>query len=409
MFRNLRSILWLLPLVTLAGCGDFDQTAEYSGYEIVEDGQRTLLVYLAMDNSLSGYANTNIRALRDGVSRKSLAKGRVLVYKDVGGTPLLLEVKVDKANKASVDTLKRYSSQDSADPAILRAVVSDVKQIAPGRSYGLVIGSHASGWLPPASQTQGTFGAGFRMLKAQTEPLTPEGRPYPLTRTLMTEGSTQEMTVAQFANAVDDGQFEFIVFDACYMAGVETVYALRNKAKWIVGSPAEIIANGMPYDLLVGDLMAPTPKLDAVCRKYYDYYNASYDRSATITLFDCSKMEALAAATAPVIAAYATAIPVMNVSSLQYFDRPWSRAPKAFFDLKEFIHILAGSPGPLVTAFDAALADAIVCEYHTAQILRTIPVNTCCGATSFIPVNSMGTTINNFYTQTDWAQRVYPD
>lgn len=61
----------------------------------------------------------------------------------------------------------------------------------------------------------------------------------------MPEGMTHaEMELDEFAAAIPDGTLDFIIFEACLMAGVEVAYALRGKAEYLLASPAEIISPG---------------------------------------------------------------------------------------------------------------------------------------------------------------------
>lgn len=51
-----------------------------------------------------------------------------------------------------------------------------------------------------------------------------------------------EMELEEFAAAIPDGQLDFIVFEACLMAGVEVAYVLRGKTDYILSSAAEIVS-----------------------------------------------------------------------------------------------------------------------------------------------------------------------
>ena len=47
------------------------------------------------------------------------------------------------------------------------------------------------------------------------------------------------MEITDFAMALPDHLFEFIIFEACNMAGIEVAYELRNKAAYIMASSAQ--------------------------------------------------------------------------------------------------------------------------------------------------------------------------
>lgn len=44
-----------------------------------------------------------------------------------------------------------------------------------------------------------------------------------------------EMSLQDFASAIPDGQFNFILFEGCFMAGLEVAYELKDKTQYIVG------------------------------------------------------------------------------------------------------------------------------------------------------------------------------
>lgn len=108
--------------------------------------------------------------------------------------------------------------------------------------------------------------------------------PYPPTRTFgqqYYEGTNYEIELSALKQSVPSGVFELILFDACYMGGVETAYALRDKAQYIISSPARVVADGMPYSLITGDLF-PQGNAEAsykrICEKYFSFYNGHPDR-----------------------------------------------------------------------------------------------------------------------------------
>ena len=50
-------------------------------------------------------------------------------------------------------------------------------------------------------------------------------------------------------NSFQQGESEFILFDACLMSSIEVLYDLRDKAKYVIASPAELPA---PVSLMPG-------------------------------------------------------------------------------------------------------------------------------------------------------------
>lgn len=387
--------LLVIALLLFAAC-----EKEKPAPEPPEPASRTFLLYLAMDNNLDRFAQDNIDGLLEGVERDGLNGGRILIYSDVrAAVPELLEIVLKKGN-AELKTLKTYPEQNSADPAVLRAVLDEVKRLAPAAGYALDIGSHATGWLPGVYN----IGSRTRMLN---------GVPMMLTRAVANDGSSWG-ELEGLADVLADGELEYLIFDACFMGGVESAFALRRKAAQIVASPAEILAVGMPYDQIVSDLMATTPRLEAVARKYFEFYDASsaptgweygsWIRSATIALYDCSKLEALARAMLPVFAREQAAIAAMNTADIQHFNS-YSQPHHFIFDIADFVEELIPATDPLYAAFATALAAAVPYKAATPRIMDYTAIDTYCGMGVYIPTEApANAALNAAWRRTEWAQ-----
>lgn len=112
-----------------------------------------------------------------------------------------------------------------------------------------------------------------------------------------------EMELEEFASAIADGSLDFIVFEACLMAGAEVAYALRDKAECMLASSAEILSPG--FTLVYGsalkyllDASAPAPECLAAFGSAYMGHVATQTgvyRSATLSVVDLHEMEPLAA------------------------------------------------------------------------------------------------------------------
>lgn len=50
------------------------------------------------------------------------------------------------------------NSQIATDPAVMKEVFTDMQIVAPSDSYGLILGSHASGWMKGNSVQSKAFG-----------------------------------------------------------------------------------------------------------------------------------------------------------------------------------------------------------------------------------------------------------
>ena len=411
---------------------------------------RVVLVYMAGDNSLGGYVRDNLEAMRRGMA-SAAAGNRTIAYVDTpGGNPRLVEV-----TASGPKTLHAWPSpHNSASAATVREVVSLVRTLAPADRYGLVLWSHGLAWMPSwatgyltrskarmaeswpqtkhggaASETSAFFIPAVCSASASM-PVTATGsapidRPIPTVSVPTSWPATKwfgqdtgespagYLDVEQLSEAIPSGVFDWILFDACFMASAETLYALRDKAERIVCSPAEVIADGFPYAEIMAELLRPEPDLRAVCESYYLYYarhaQSSY-RSATVSLVETSQLEALAAATASVLGvALATdpeALADMDLSRVQPLDR-YRR--HFLFDMGSVVGELETRglvPVSVADAWHAQLARTVTYEAHTPTMLG-LALDACCGLSMYVPYADYAD-LNEYYRSLEWYRQCYP-
>ncbi len=273
--RGLR-FLWAVALgaVALTAC----RPAEY----VKPVPARTLLVYMGGDNNLASEAAAKVEALRQGWRP---AEGQhLLVYLDkTGSTPELFEI-VRSGGVNITRTIRTYSSENSASPVVLSRVIDEVRTLYPASSYGLVVFSHASGWLPQGALIN-PYGVTVVAPSADTKSVLVDG--------------IREMELADFAAAIPDRVFDYIVFEACFMAGIEVAYELRNKCNYILASSAEIVAPGFT-DVYAGSAAQlaysdVTLFANRVFAHVAGYAENDYRRSGTFSVIRTAALEPLAA------------------------------------------------------------------------------------------------------------------
>lgn len=247
-------------------------------------------------------------------------------------------------------------------------------------------------------------------------PVSSATAPWPATKWFgqdTSESPAGYLDTEQLSEAIPSGVFDWILFDACFMASAETLYALRDKADRIVCSPAEVIADGFPYAEIMAELLRPEPDLKAVCESYYRHYaehaQSSY-RSATVSLIETSQLEALAAATASVLGTALTADPEvlsdMDLNRLQPLDR-YRR--HFLFDAGSVVGELETRslvPASLAGAWRSHLARTVIYEAHTPTMLG-LALDECCGLSMYVPVGAYAD-LNEYYRTLEWYARCYP-
>lgn len=443
MKTTIRYIL-LFALLALAGCTKDGEDPRYP------HASRVVLVYMAGDNSLGGYAWDNLDAMRRGMT--SVTSGsRTIAYVDTPGeNPRLVEV-----TSSGTQTLYTWPSpHNSVSAATVREVVSLVRTLAPADRYGLVLWSHGLAWMPSwatgyLTRSKARIGDTWPQTKHDGEapetsaffvpaafsasasmPVTATGsasadRPIP-TASVPTswpatkwfgqdtgESPAGYLDTEQLSEAIPSGVFDWILFDACFMASAETLYALRDKAERIICSPAEVIADGFPYAEIMAELLRPEPDLRAVCETYYRNYaddpRPAY-RSATVSLVETSQLEALAAATASVLGAALTTDPEaladMDLSRVQPLDR-YRR--HFLFDMGSVVGELETRgliPASVADAWHVQLARTVTYEAHTPTMLG-LALDACCGLSMYVPYADYAD-LNEYYRSLGWYAGCYP-
>ena len=361
---------------------------------------RVVLVYMTGDNSLGGYVRDNLDAMRRGMA-SAPAGSRTIAYVDTpDGNPRLLEV-----TSSGTQTLYTWPSpHNSASAATVREAIGRVRTLAPADRYGLVLWSHGLAWMP-------SWATGYlTRSKARI------GDIWPATKWFgqdTGENPAGYLDVEQLSEAIPSGVFDWILFDACFMASAETLYALRDKAERIVCSPAEVIADGFPYAEIMAGLLRPEPDLRGVCETDYRHYaddpRPAY-RSATVSLVETSQFEALAEATASVLGAALTADPEvlsnMDLNRLQPLDR-YRR--HFLFDMGSVVRELETRglvPALLAEAWRAQLARTGSYEAHTPTMLG-LALDACCGLSMYVPYADYAD-LNEYYRTLGWYAGCYP-
>jgi hypothetical protein len=377
-------------LFLLSACGGDDGG---EGREVA----RVLLVYLGGDSNLSGEAALKLSALQEGWRE---GDAPVVVYRDdasAKGSCLLL-LAGEREGWPAVDTLSVYGEENSADARVLARVAREVRERFPARSYGLLVFSHASGWLP-AGTLQRPLTGGSRSLVVD------EG-----------DGARREMELADFAGALPEGMFDFIVFECCLTANVELAHALRLKCDYIVASCAEIVSPGFTpvYPGWLGRLLDGEGDLAGDLRAFAEGYfaHASMDPdfyfSATISVIRTAAMEELARVTRGIYRQQSGAF--TGFEGLQRFDRPGrydgdSPALARFFDLEQYVERVAAAGE--YAAFREALGRVVVYEGHTSQFLLQAPgengfeIDRHCGLTTYVERPELPF-MNERYRETSW-------
>ncbi|MDR1595269.1 MAG: hypothetical protein LBS43_12430 [Prevotellaceae bacterium] len=325
--------------------------------------EQTIIVYMAADNNLSTDAFDDIEEMKESFEDTGI--NLVIFIDPVRESPYLLEI------THSTDTIiKTYQEFNSADASQMQQVLNDIIEMYPSDSYGLILWSHGTSWLPSGQQLK-SFG----------------------------RDNSEQIDIPDLAEALPV-RFDFILFDACLMGAVEVAYELRNKTDYIISSSAEVIYTGFPYDLIIPALVSSTPDLRKAAESYFDYYQQQSGafRSATISLVDTKELDNLARVTNQLISGQTFDIASFDKTSVQRLD---VYDEQYTFDFLDFI--IKAFPEADKRPLIEQLEKTVLYKAHTAEFIEMYEINAYCGLSCYIPHSSRND-LNSYYKQLSWYQ-----
>ena len=372
-----RILFFLLVALCLTGCHSPEWEAEH---------RQVVLMYLAGNNSLSAEGQSDYASLKESWLPRQKDKEQIfLVYHHfVDQTPMLKRLYLDRQGNAIEEIITEYPfNTNSADPATLSAVIADAEAAWPAARHGIILWSHASGFLPEGyyiNPKEQSHGAGMLSFG---------------------EDHGVEMELGDLRKALSKYHYEFILFDCCLMANVEVAYEMRNCGDYLVFSPTEILSDGFPYESIIQPLFSLSAEEASkqVCRSYMEQYRAQSGQyqSATISLVRSAGLNALAAACKPIFQQHREQILTIDRSKIQpyfRFNKHW------YYDLDDFVGRVATDAE--YRTFISALDQTVVFKDATDSFL-SIDIKHYSGLSIYIPRPEY-TVLNNFYKTLQWNQ-----
>lgn len=347
----------------------------------------TLMILMQGNNGLAEFMDSNLQRIITAYYDVPTDIGRVVIFYDRGNYTRLTELYLDDG-MAKQRLIEEYpTSTSTVDKEFLKGVIERIKEEAPADSYGLIMSSHGGGWVPADLYDVYLLGEDSR---ATAKPL------------FYGQDDSDCMEIPDLVDALDQTRFKYIIFDACLMANIEGLYDMRNVADYIIASPTEILGAGFPYESFIPMLFERTDhKLKEVCEEYMDYYA---DSSGTISLIDCSKIDALAEVMKEV---YNVASDV-EVDQIQAYDNfPYH----LYFDLGDYVE--SAVSGATLERFKSALSDVVVFSENTDTFFTVtgpddayIPIKHYSGLSCYLLQESDCPETAKAWRATAWAQRM---
>ena len=205
------------------------------------------------------------------------------------GTDLTFESVCQVAQK------KEYTmnSQIATDPVVMEEVLKDMQKIAPSDSYGLILGSHASGWMKGNSVQSKAFG----------------------------DDDGYNIDIPDLADVLKNSfseKLDFVLFDACMMGNAEVGYELKEVTSHCIASVMETPGYGFPYDQILPYLYSENVDYSAVCHEFVSF-NKTNNLWGTCAVMDCSQMENLASAVKAKLSEWQDALSSVSMQNVQQY------------------------------------------------------------------------------------------
>lgn len=396
---------WLCLLAVLSACEDeeYDSGSVPNSIETrlpkpseVARGNRTVLVYMVADNSLSSFALDDLAEMKEGLKSVDVTENNLLVYIDnrktagndrnTDSVPRLIRLGKDKRGRVIEETLVRYKEQNSVDMAVMRNVLQTTFKYYPAKSYGIVFWSHGEGWAPaPSTSSTRWFG----------------------------QDDNNYMNISDLHEVLKVvPHFDYIFFDACFMQSVEVAYELRDCGDYLIGSPTEIPGPGAPYQKVVPAMFADGDVSVKIADAYYSYYNDMYNGGKKISnknwtggvsigVTKNSALMKLAKATAKIIPAYIIDRKSVNDWEILHYDKRNNNTPY-YYDLDGLIRSLATEEE--YKKWKSVFDETVVAWKYTEENYSgfaggMFSMKGSAGLSSYIPHGKYDSAVNKYYRE----------
>lgn len=386
----------ILSLYAFTGCDSDDP-----GPDSDKDYDMVLLVYAVASNNLSSNLMDDKAEMLRGLEQVDLNRCALLVYEINPNREIALFQAVKDRGEYKFIPVKQYEDNIySTRPERISQVIDDVKTGWKSRQYGIIFWSHGTGWIP------GKKGETIKKVAS----LEPENigsldlYSFGVDQRVDDDGKRQvdQTDIDELASAIPDGAFSYIWFDCCYMASIENLYQLRNKAKYIVAYPTEIYKPGLPYDRTLPFMLRKRPDLKLAATELFDYYN-DQGREVTVAVTDTRYLGEIAALAKRAYSnyVYPDGMTFVNYSRESGFP---------MYDLRQFMLAAANSSGNALnrSEVDNVWNKFVVFKASQGKDFnhRIIPDEDFSGISTH-PYRGKETPEDDFYRRLDWYKSVF--
>ncbi|MDR1595053.1 MAG: hypothetical protein LBS43_11310 [Prevotellaceae bacterium] len=342
----------------------------------------TVLVYMVADNNLYKYATKNLEDMSEAWNKNN--NGKMIVFLDVPepDVPRLIEIDGNYTDVNS-NAVKYYDDLNSLEKVNMRNIINDVIRMFPAKQYTLILWSHATGWLPKGAALNYTRNLHAVELKS------------------FGKDGVEEMDIADLSEAIPDNVFSTIVFDACFMSGIEVLCEFIDKANYVIASPTEILAQGFPYQKITPLLFTHSNRPAIWAESFFEHYNSQEGayQSATVGVVDISELKTLL----NILKDFQLNENSIDITKIQCYDRTKTGM---FFDFNDYVKQLCIHENDFRKYLEQYNKTVIYSNY-TTSFVNVFDINSCSGLNCFIPSHSLRDDLISHYQQTRFYNTVF--
>ena len=390
-------LLYLISIQVLNACSD-----EIPEYHESARAKRVVLAYMAANSpfdNIDACIMKNLQWMYESLSTAKDTCTLMVYYKPSNKnqyikTAEILEFQTDGYGKINGQEILQGSSQTiesviaqakhhqaqlgiATNSDIMKENLRIMQDIAPAESYGLILGSHATGWLP---STNAQYSRSFGI-----------------------DGDTSNaINIPELATTLEQsfpsGNLEFTLFDACMMGTAEVFYELRNATHYCVASVMETPIAGFPYDRFFINLYEDVIDYAKICSETAQF-NKENNWWGTYAAVDCTAMGEVAQAIQAELLSHQSELQTLDYTQVQQYGYGEYRYQYFSFDVVDFISQLNG--GVVSANVQSSINKAVIakdCLDGEEYPLRTLKIapERFCGMGMYFPGRNISYTWDRY-------------
>lgn len=367
--RILYFLVFLAAVLSVSSCSE-------EGIDTDSINKQTILVFMPWTGTANGYQGLypyfkqNLDSIESAIVNAGEMNGRALVFLSTSADKSSLYEITLEDKKIQHTPIKEYSGNSYTTADGITQLLNDVQSYASALNYAMVVSSHGMGWTFKNDWNNYPYSAKTRQNAYGSTNGTTTFVPYYPTRfygsvdDIDNYGTDIESLETGIRNA--GLKMQFILFDDCYMANVETAYQLKDVTNFLIGSTSEVMVEGMPYQTMWTALASPTPAYATVTDAFYKFYSNYKMPCGTLSVIDCRQMDKLAEMMKLINSKFT--FDSNKLDSIQVLD---GFSKSIFYDMKDYVDSLC-TDNDLLNDFNSAFKQTIKSTVNTDSIYSAL-------------------------------------